>query len=216
MDIMVITSDIKKLNSLNQDIKKIGSKYYVFDNNLILIEEEQGKVNKGEHFCVLKKDKTFEFLNNDSIKLFFSDPIFKTIQKKKKDVEKLILKDNIFYLMDKKNTPSMVGKVYDMNDLNYYIKYLYPKVVSLLESEHNRYPLSEENKEVIKDCGLVTFNINEYKIRICKELIPNFKIEQNINIFFNKVTNEKKVFQTIIEVDRGSYISYHIYHCINF
>lgn len=217
VDYIVITSDIKKLNSLNQDIKKIGSKhYYIFNNNLVLIEENAGKVNKGEHFCILKGGKTFDFLNNDSIKLFFSEAIFKTIQEKKKDVERLILKDDIFYLMDKKNVPSMIGRLLSDDDLRYYIKYLYPKAISIIDSKQTKYPLSEGSKEMLKDCGLVSFNADEYKIRICKELIPQFKIEQNINIFFNKIANEKKLFQTIIEVDRGSYISYHIYRCINF
>lgn len=210
-----ISDSVKKLYNYNQTIKKIANNYYII-NNVIIVSEEDSSLKKGSHFCILKNNKcTFNY--KDFISYYDSKNIFQAFKENKKNIKNISIEKNKLFFTGIDDIKYNIGTILDKDSIQFNIKKLYQESKSILKLDinGNKSLLSEKDKDIILNNGMVLYNNGIYKFRLCKELIPNLKSTDEIHILFNK-TNMPNIFKTIICVNKDDIISYHIYKSINY
>ena len=212
------SNKVKKLYDLNQIIKNIADRYYVFPNGLIIIDDNDRAVDKGIHFSIIKNyDGSFN--NEDIISYYDSKEIFNAFKFNKKDIENISININKLFLSGKDDLLLKIGICYHKNEILKNIKDYLSKALFILEEHTNESSilLSEKDKSLLLNKNLIICTDGRFKLRLCKELIPNLKEQDSVRIWFD--VNEsfiKNIFKAIIAVEKKEIINYHIYKAINY
>jgi hypothetical protein len=212
----LVSKDIKVINDFNQISKKIFKNYYIF-NNILVCNNEDANINKGQHFAFTINNPLNNLLE-DKLLYITTDNIFKTIKDQKKNIKQInINDDNELFISGDNELKSHIGKIMDHTKMDDNITQLFINANYYIKNSLNTFNfLSKEIKESLCDNNLIIYKKDDYKFRLTKELIPNLKVEYPINIVFFDIPQNLDLIEVLICVDRGILKSFHKYICIKY
>lgn len=204
----------KKLYELNQTIKNIANNFYLFDE-IVVISNENRVLDKGFHFSLIKGDD--RFIYKDLVSFFDSKKIYQAFKDNKKDIENISTDSTDIFFTGKNDFEFKIGKTFLMNMVQQDVINSYTRARYILDtfSTDNSIELSEAEKTLLLDKNLILCTDNVFKLRVCKELIPTLKVSDKVYLTF-KGTIVPNIFEAIIRVEKKDIINYHVYTAINY
>ena len=210
--------EVKKLNDFNQLAKKVSLEYLVFHDNTIIYTNNDKHLKYGEHFGKLTIP-VFNMIEENQIFCINSDSLFKIIRDNKKIIKQIMYLDNKLFLSDEKGEDKFqIGYILSIKTLSKHLYDLY-KLALIKINEYNddnsTKILTDDIIEKINNKKIVTFSLNEHKIRLTNKLIPLLKKTNKISIGF-KDFNKNNLFESLLISETEYFNLFHRYICIKY
>lgn len=211
----VTSKELKKLNDLNQIIKKVYSRYVLIPEGFILQFKEftATKVGGTHYYFYELMDKMYELIPEKKPVVLFSQEIFTTMRDKKKEMKGIVLDDD--------------GNLYIEGEQLYQIGFIIKEPEPLLGEElkhaHELRGLlyTKMDNELVERMlvnDIIRLVVDKYRVRLVKTLIPNIKKDLDIFVGFQQNSEMEELFHVVLSAALMDYklLSYHRYPCVNY
>ena len=215
--IAIGTKDIKFLNDINQVLKKIYVRYFIFKDGFVVSFPGDTSVEGGFHFSIIaESEKLFNLLQIDpsSIICFYSNQLYTVVKDQKKNIQSISIdtENGHIYLTTNEGKQHSVGSL--SHELTEYrtITSRYAEA-KLKYSNLSGEKLDNSVVSLLCDNELAIITKGRYRVRLTKKVIPNIKENMPITISFAE-TSEKDLFEMTIGTEKDGIECYHSYNCL--
>jgi len=208
--------EVKKLNDFNQLAKKLSTEYLLFSDGTIIFTIDNKHLSYGEHFG--KVFTPIFNIENDQIFCISSNDVFKVISKNKKSIKHINYLNNTLFLTDDKDENSFqIGRIINIKSITKELYDLYKLAINKINDFDNidKKIISYDIIEKLNAKNIVTFSMNDYKVRLANKLIPLLKKSNNISISFKDINNSN-LFESLIIFETEYFNLFHRYMCIKY
>lgn len=202
--------EFNKFNEVNQNMKHLFTQYSIY-NGLVFGDylPEQGK-----HYAKINYNLP-ELLDNALITIN-SVVLFNTQKDYKKNIKGYKIENENLYLVMTDMDDVLIGTSIDFDGLAATKKQKsYEEADNIINDSRLYIPLSDSDiEDMVVYKTKITIAHDKFKVYLTKDIIPNVKKTDYIDISFSE-TNIKTVFQMIIRINRGGTIlTHHVYRCL--
>lgn len=201
-------------NDINQIVKKSFQYYFIFSNGLITAFHDEQLNRVGIHFSHIDDNDTFRGIINipeSEVLRINSMDMFNQFKTDKKSITAISSEDSVLYVR-RESKKDAIGKFITINAD---IITQYKICMDISNSIDTGFNISDEKIQLMLNNEVVTFKLEDMKIRLTKSLIPHLKVGLPTKISFSdrKLNN---LFDVDITLTKNSITSFHRYTCIKF